>query len=269
MTQKQPKQQPEQQLSLDVQIKQDASLSDFSSPSWASIIDVVRQLHAGLLRQLYLHGERDTGKTHLLSAICDSFRDAGKPVIYLSLRDLVDSDPSVLSALESMEVIALDDIDVIERSAQWQEAVFHLINLSSEFNNVLIFASRVPVAGLDFGLKDLLSRLAKSPTFQLPLGNDRRDREEILQSVLKRRNWQFDPRIIEHLLKEGPHRIGAMLGVLTELQPLFSNLERAHVTKAKIQQAIDIIDNQTLMYELQDLDTPVDNLATQNDFLDF
>lgn len=259
----------EQQLSLDLPIKQDASLSDFTSPSWASIIDVVRQLHAGLLQQLYFYGEPETGKTHLLSAICESFRDSGQSVIYLSLRELRHADPSVLSALESMSVIAVDDIDSIQGSHQWQEAIFHLINLSNEYDTVLIFAGRLPVSQLDFSLKDLVSRLAKSPTFQLPSGSDLLDRSMILQSVLKRRNWHFDPRITEHLLKHGPHRVGAMLAVLNALQPLFSNLERVHVTKAKIQEALRIIDDQTLAYELKDLDTELGTISSPVDFLDF
>lgn len=251
---------PEQQLSLDLHIKQDASISDFTGPGWLSIIDVVRQMHAGLISQLYLYGEPDTGKTHLLSAICESFRELDRSVIYLSLRELLTTDPMVLSALESMNVIAIDDIDAIQGHSQWQEALFHLINLSYEYGNVLIFAGRVPVNQLAFSLKDLLSRLAKSPTFQLPSGHDRKDREVILMSVLKRRNWHLDARIVEHLLKEGPHRVGAMLGVLNHLQPLLSNLERAHVTKAKVQEAIKTIDEQTLVYELQDIELSDENM---------
>lgn len=256
---------PEQQLSLDLHIKQDASISDFTGPGWSAIVDVVRQMHAGLVQQLYLYGEQDTGKTHLLSAICESFRDIGKSVIYLSLRDLLAMEPMVLSALESMEVIALDDIDAIQGFVPWQEAIFHLINLSNEYHNTLIFAARIPVNQLGFELKDLVSRLAKSPTFQLPSGHDRLDREIILQSVLRRRNWHFDVRIIEYLLKEGPHRIGAMLEVLNQLQPLFSHLERTHVTKAKIQEAYKMIDDLTLTYELADLDVHDDS----EHFLDF
>lgn len=255
------------QLDLDLDIKHDASLSDFSSPSWVSIIDVVRQLHAGLIQQLYLYGDQDVGKTHLLLAICESFRDIGKSVMYLSLRELSSFDPSILSSLESIEVIAMDDIDAINGNPQWQEAVFHLINLSNEYNNVLIFASRMPVNQLDFSLKDLISRLSKAPTFQLPSGNDHLDRAEILASVLKRRNWHFDTRITEHLLQHGPRRIGAMLGVLSELQPVFSNLERTQITKAKINEAKKIIDDQTLLYEVRGLQVDFDD--HDSSFLDF
>lgn len=254
-----------QQLNLDLEIKQDASMSDFAGPGWSAIIDVVRQLHMGLLQQLYLYGEQDTGKTHLLQAICESFRENQQSVMYLSMRELLETDPMILSALENMDVIAIDDMEAIEGYANWQEAIFHLINLSNEVGNILIFASRVPVSELQFSLQDLLSRLAKSANFVLPSGHDIVDRSALLQAVLTRRNWYFDPRIIDYLLKEGPHRIGAMLNLIGHLQPLFSTLERTNIPKAKIQQAMKMIDEKTLMYEVQDLA----NIDTDDNFLDF
>lgn len=60
-----------------------------------------------------------------------------------------------------------------------------------------------------------------------------------------------------------------MLAVMNELQPVFSNLERVHVTKAKIQEAIRIIDDQTLAYELKDLDSELDDIQSTDDFLNF
>lgn len=252
-----------QQLSLDLEIKQDASLGDFVGPGWIAIIDGIRQLHIGLFSQLYLYGEADTGKTHLLSAICESFREIDKSVIYLSLKDLLATDPMILSSLETMQVIAIDDIDSIEGSLAWQEAIFHLINLSYEYGNTLIFASHKPVSQLDFELKDLVSRLAKSPTFQLPIGHDRLDRQYILYSVLQRRNWHFDSRIIEHLLDKGPSRVGAMLDIIGQLQPVFSNIGK-QITKAKINEATDLIDKQTLLYEVKDFE-----FDETESFLDF
>lgn len=242
-----------QQLSLNLEMKQDASLADFAGPGWTAIIDGVRQLHIGLFSQLYLYGEEDTGKTHLLSAICESFREIDKSVIYLSLKDLLNTDPMILSSLENMQVIAIDDIDCVEGNLAWQEAIFHLINLSYEHGNTLIFASHKPVVQLDFALKDLVSRLAKSPTFQLPTGHDRLDRQWILHSVLQRRNWHFDSRIIEHLLDKGPSRVGAMLDIVSLLQPVFSNMGR-QITKAKINEATDLIDKQTLLYEVKEFE---------------
>lgn len=242
-----------EQLNLDLSIKYDASLSDFVGVGWDSIIDAVRQLHFGLFYQLYLYGSMGTGKTHLLSAICESFRDMGKSAIYLSLRELLTLDPSVLLSVENMDVIAIDDLDLLENHKDWQEAMFHLINRSYEQERILIFASHQAVNQLNFTLRDLVSRLAKSPTFQLPSGQDHATRAAVLATVLRRRNWHFEKTVLDYLLEEGPHRIGSMLEILDKLQPLFSNINRMQVPKAIINDAKKIIDEQTLMFELQDL----------------
>ncbi|MDO5769833.1 MAG: DnaA regulatory inactivator Hda [Psychrobacter sp.] len=244
------------QLSLNLEIKHDASLSDFGGPGWLAIMDAVRQVHIGLIQQMYLFGNSGTGKSHLLSAICESFIEMDKTAICLSLSELVFTDVSVLSALETFDVIAIDDLDVIEVSAQWQEAIFHLINRSREGQRQLIFAAKVPAGELPFALTDLLTRLAQAPAFKVPDGHDIEDRQTMLESILKRRGWQFDERIMSHLLTEGPHRIGAMMEVLNYIQPMFSNLNRVNISKTVISEAIKMIDEQTLVAELLDLGMP-------------
>lgn len=243
----------EAQLSLNLDIKHDASLSDFSGPGWMAIIDAVRQLHVGLIRQLYLFGSPATGKSHLLSAICESFIEMDKSAICLSLNELIHTDVNVLSSLETFDVIAIDDLEVIEQSSEWQEALFHLINRSREGQRQLLFAANTKAMSLPFQLTDLLTRLAQAPSFRVPDGQELADRQALLQSILRRRGWQFDERILEHLLQEGPHKIGAMMDVLNYIQPMFSNLSRSNVSKAVISDAMRTIDEQTLAAELADI----------------
>ncbi len=250
------------QLSLNLDIKHDASLSDFSGPGWMSIIDAVRQLHVGLIGQLYLFGSPATGKSHLLSAICESFIDINKSAICLSLNELVNTDVNVLSSLENFDVIAIDDLDVLERSSQWQEALFHLINRSREGQRQLLFAANKPASELPFQLTDLLTRLSQAPTFKVPDGHELADRQALIDSILRRRGWQFDERILDYLLTEGPHRIGAMMEVLNYIQPMFSNLGRNNISKAVISDALRTIDEQTLAAELADISQET-QVATQ------
>ena len=255
------------QLSLNLDIKHDASLSDFSGPGWMSIIDAVRQLHVGLIGQLYLFGSPATGKSHLLSAICESFIDIDKSAICLSLNELVNTDVNVLSSLENFDVIAIDDLDVLEHSTQWQEALFHLINRSREGQRQLLFAANKSASTLPFQLTDLLTRLSQAPSFKVPDGHELVDRQALLESILRRRGWQFDERILTHLLAEGPHRIGAMMEVLNYIQPMFSNLGRSNISKAVISDALRTIDEQTLAAELADIsqETQVDSQAAIDD----
>lgn len=255
----------EAQLSLNLDIRHDASLSDFSGPGWMSIIDAVRQLHVGLIGQLYLFGSPETGKSHLLSAICESFIEMNKSAICLSLDELIHTDVNVLSSIENFDVIAIDDLEVLERSSQWQEALFHLINRSREGQRQLLFAANCPASELPFALTDLLTRLAQAPSFKVPNGHDLADRQALIDSILRRRGWQFDERIINHLLSDGPHRIGGMMDVLNYIQPMFSNLGRNNISKAVINDAIRTIDEQTLVAELADITSAQKNDDSDND----
>lgn len=245
----------DKQLSLNLELKYDASLSDFSGPGWVMVVDAVRQLHLGLMQQAYVFGGSGTGKSHFLSAVCESYIDFGKTAITLSMRDLLYTDVGVLSSLESFDLIAIDDIDAIEHSLHWQEAIFHLINRTKEQNKQLLFSGSRVASDLPFVLRDLITRLSQAPSFRVPDGQGREDREALLQSILRRRGWQLDDRIIAHLLKEGPHRIGGMMAVLNYIQPMFSNLARVNISKAAINTAIKIIDEQTLLAELESVDT--------------
>ncbi len=241
------------QLKLELDIKHDASLSDFSGPSWVSVIDAVRQLHIGLIQQLYLFGEQGTGKTHLLSAICESFIDRNRSAITLSLSELLHTNVAVLSSLETFDVIAIDDVQAIEHFPEWQEGLFHLINRSKEQNKQLIFASSKPVNSMNFALFDLTTRLSQATAFKIPDGHILADREAMLQSILRRRGWQFDSRITQYLLQEGPHHIADMIQVLQHIQPMFASLSRKRVSKATVAEAIKTIDEQTLLAELENI----------------
>ena len=139
---------------------------------------------------------------------------------------------------------------------------FHLINLSQEYGNKIILPVVCLSKSLNFELRDLLSRLARAATFSCQTGSDRLDRQLILESVLRRRHWHFDPRIIDYLLnaRSTPHRcdVGSVKRIAAIVfQHGTHPLNK--VTKAKIQDAMNIIDNLTLNFELADFDEIAEN----------
>lgn len=227
------------QLNLAIDVRSDARISDFAGPGWASVIDAMRQLHVGLLSRCFIHGVADTGKTHLLSALCESYLDMGRTAIQVSLIELVNAPVEVLQALESFDLVALDDLDAIVGMPHWEEAIYHLINRSEQ--RQLVFVARSPATHLPIGLPDLQSRLAQAASFGLPAGENIEDRRALLSAVLKRNGWQFDPVITEHLIEHGSHRPGLMLKTLAKLKPLFE-AQRRKPTVALIRQTLAMID---------------------------
>lgn len=251
-----------QQLNLSLDIKLDARMSDFAGESWVAIVDAVYQLEQGLLPQCYFYGESNTGKSHLLSAICDSFTQMGKKTICLSLRELLYTSTDMLLALENYHLIAIDDLDSIAANGQWQEAVFHLINRSYASGAVggscqLVFAAKQPPTELGLSMPDLVSRLSQAAIYELPSGNTFADREAALQASLARHGWQFDERIVAHLLANGPNKIGLMMQIIRDIQPLFAHVRQARLPKVVIERAIDMIDQQTLLFELENMQQQV------------
>ena len=185
------------QLQLNIEPQLDARISDFSGPGWGPVIDGVRQLHAGLMNRFYLYGGAGTGKSHLLTAICDSYLEVGKSAIKVSLLELLDAPIEAITSLEMYDLVALDDIEAISGVPHWQKAVFHLINNNNDGGGQLVFSSRFAPIELKLELPDLQSRLTQAVSVRVPSGQSYADRLALLTSVMERKGVHFDPQIID------------------------------------------------------------------------
>lgn len=229
------------QLQLDIESRLDARISDFSGPGWGHVIDAVRQLHAGLLNSLYIYGGAGAGKSHLLSAICDSYLEIGKSAIQVSLLELLDAPTEAISALDQYDLVALDDIEAISGVPHWQRAVFHLINYNNEGGGQLVFSSRFVPIELKLELPDLQSRLTQAVSVKLPNGSLYADRQALVTSVLARRGIHIDPQIIDYLLLHGPHQASVLLQTLEQLIQLLKG-EKTKLSNAALRQIYALID---------------------------
>lgn len=229
------------QLQLQIEPQLDARISDFSGPSWAAVVDAIRQLHTGLIHRFYIYGEGGTGKSHLLSAICDSYLEIGKSAIQVSLLELLDAPIEALSALECYDLVAFDDIEAISGVSHWQKAVFHLINHQQQFGGQLIFSSREAPISLKLELPDLQSRLTQAVSVRLPNGSLYADRVALVNSVLARRGVVLDTQIVDYLLDHGPHETALLLQMLDRLESLLRN-EKTKLSSATLRQIYALID---------------------------
>ncbi|AMW78317.1 DnaA regulatory inactivator Hda [Acinetobacter sp. TGL-Y2] len=229
------------QLQLDIEPQLDARISDFSGPGWGPVIDAVRQLHAGLVNRFYLYGGAGTGKSHLLTAICDSFLEVGKSAIKVSLLELLDAPIDAITSLERYDLVALDDIEAISGVPHWQKAVFHLINKNNEDGGQLVFSSRFAPIELKLELPDLQSRLTQAVSVKVPSGQSYADRYALLNSVIERRGVHFDPQIIEYLLLHGPTQTSILLQSLDQLEKLLQG-EKVKLSNAILKQIYALID---------------------------
>ena len=229
------------QLQLNIEPQLDARISDFSGPGWGPVIDGVRQLHAGLMNRFYLYGGAGTGKSHLLTAICDSYLEVGKSAIKVSLLELLDAPIEAITSLEMYDLVALDDIEAISGVPHWQKAVFHLINNNNEGGGQLVFSSRFAPIELKLELPDLQSRLTQAVSVRVPSGQSYADRLALLTSVMERKGVHFDPQIIDYLLMHGPTKTSTLLQSLEQLEKMLQG-EKVKLSNATIKQIYALID---------------------------
>ena len=229
------------QLQLDIEPQLDARISDFSGPGWGHVIDAIRQLHAGLISRFYVYGGAGSGKSHLLSAICDSYLEIGKSAIQVSLLELLDAPTEAITSLDQYDLVALDDIEAISGVPHWQKAVFHLINYNNEGGGQLVFSSRLAPIELKLELPDLQSRLTQAVSTRVPSGSLYADRYALVSSVLDRRGIHLDQQIFDYLLNHGPHQASILLQTLEQIIQLFKG-EKLKISQSNLRQVYALID---------------------------
>ena len=145
---------------------------------------------------LYIHGGFGYGKTHLLNAAALEFRKRGRRTLFLRAEDFMRHFLGALyrkdtlafkEELRTAEVLIIDDLQHICRSASTAAEFLYTVNAFSDLRRrVVIAADRAPGA-LEGGLgADVKSRLAGG----LVVGLDRPDRDTRL-SILKARATEF------------------------------------------------------------------------------
>lgn len=230
------------QISLDIETHLDAQISDFEGPGWKPVIDAARQMHVGLLNRFFIYGEAGTGKSHVLTAICESYLDTERSAIKVSLLDLLAAPIEAIASLEHYDLVALDDIETIQGALHWQRAIFHLINLNSEGGGQLIFSSRLAPTELRFELPDLQSRLSQAVSLRVPNGSNIADRQALIDAALKRRGLLFDEQVVAYLVNHGPHKSAALLNIIEKLDTLLHG-DRRKLAKHTRRQIFALIDD--------------------------
>ena len=116
-------------------------------------------------RQFYIWGGSDTGKTHMLQALCREAMDCAMSAFYLSLTEAGQWQPGVLQNLDQYQMVCLDDVQVVYGLSDWEEALFHLYNQVSEAGALwVVSANSLPEHCL---LADLKSRLLAGPVYHV------------------------------------------------------------------------------------------------------
>lgn len=205
-----------QQLPLGLVIPERANLDSFSPGENVTALDAISRLCNGQLSQLYLWGNSGTGKTHLLQAVCQQVAEQGKTVAYLPLQELLTHTTDMLTGLETIHLLCIDDLDCMAGRPDWQEALFNLYNRMTEQRNRILFAARKLPADTGIELPDLVSRLGWGETYALRELAEK-DKLEVLQTRANGQGLDLPDETARYLIRRYPRDMVSLMELVEKL----------------------------------------------------
>ena len=168
------------------------------------LVDIARQLAQGEGEtQLFIWGEAGAGKSHLLQAGCNHAARRGLTVCYLTCNEIAGQQVDMFEGLEQLDLVCLDDVDQWLHEADWQFALFSLINRVRDGGHRLMMASSIAPDASFVTLPDLRSRLAWGPVFQLHTLSDE-DKNEALRYRAGQNGLELPKNVADYLIQRYP-----------------------------------------------------------------
>jgi len=221
------------QLPLSVRLQDRAVFASFLAGANHEALAAARDLAAGTTPLLYLHGIAGAGRSHLLQAICAAVPGAG----YFPLTELRQMGEDVLEGVAGLPVIALDDLDVVAGSPDWERRLFNLYNECRASGARLAVSAKVPARDLPVTLPDLASRLTAMPHYALrPL--DEAQQREALQLRAAQRGIELPQETLQYLQRRFARDMGSLNRLLDQLD-LASLEEQRRLTLPFIRRVLD------------------------------
>ena len=203
------------QLVLNIKLRHDATFDNFlASEENTQLLSALKKLSGHAV----IRSERACGLSHLLQAACHETAQA----IYLPLKEIMPMGPEVFEGLESLNLVCIDDVDLLQGQAEWEEALFHLFNRLTAAQKCLVLGSHV---ALKMQLKDLDSRLHACMQYYLHELDDEH-KQLLLHAEAKRRGFVLPAEVVNYLLRYYPRDMSTQLALLEKLD--LASLEKKH-----------------------------------------
>ena len=152
------------QLIFPFQINQKASFeSFFCAPdnlnlmSRLTAIVISKNAH-----ELIIHGEKGSGKSFLMQAICNELNSSGKQFAFVPMNKALNMGVEIFQNLASLDAVCIDDLQLMLANKDWETALFNLIN-ECHLSNCSLILSIGGSQSLEEKTKlpDLLSRIKR------------------------------------------------------------------------------------------------------------
>jgi len=210
------------QMPLKIGLRDEASFDTFvaEQESVALALNALqRSVEKPSGEAFYLFGPNGVGKTHLLQAACRLVTEQNRNSVYLPLADKsLPFIPDVLSGLEQVSLVCLDDIDRIIGKKEWEIALANLITKCSVQGNTLLIAGTQTISQWKLSHSDL----AKSLISVIPLAIAAVEEKAELINALQRHatcmGFELPENVGDLLLRHCSNDLSELMKVLKILE---------------------------------------------------
>lgn len=205
------------QLTLALSLRDEARFDNFYPGKNDEILSELKNTASGRgERLIYICGTLGEGCTHLLQACCHHAEQHQLSSVYLPMENLLSFSPDILTGLESLSLICVDDIQAIAGNDAWEEAVFHLFNRVNEAGGRMIIAAHNLPKAIHLVLPDLVSRLSWGIVYQLHALSDA-EKLAALMMRAARRGILLSEEVGKYILTHCPRYMATLFAALDAL----------------------------------------------------
>ena len=180
---------------------------------------------SNFLDDLFIYGTKQSGKTFLLQAMCNSYSSMCKSSLYVPLKKLINYGVEFFESLENIDLICIDGIEQVVSKIEWEKEIFNLINKALISKTRLIFTSSKDLESLNFSLPDLESRIKKIQSYELyPI--DDKDIIDALKYISQFKSINLGYKEAKYLVTYSQRDISNLVKILESLDQLSMEMKR-------------------------------------------
>jgi DnaA family protein len=205
------------QLALQFEFTANQTFNDYFAGCNQEIVSHLQNSVAGNGEmQIFLSGDSGLGKSHLLQACCHLAQNLKRSSFYLDLAAPNLPDTAILTGVDALDVVCLDNIEHIAGKRDWELATFNFFNRHRDSEHTLIVSAACLPKELPIQLPDLKTRLNWGLTLKLQaLTNDERINALIFKA--NQMGLEISPQVGLFLLTHYDLDLSALWGLLEQL----------------------------------------------------
>jgi DnaA family protein len=182
-------------------------------------------MDSNFVDDLFIYGTKQSGKTFLLQAMCNSYSSMGKSSLYVPLKKVMNYGVEIFESLENIDLICIDGIEQVISKTEWEKEIFNLINKALISKSRLILTSSKDLKSLNFSLPDLESRIKKIQSSELyPI--DDKDIIDALKYISQFKSINLGDKEAKYLVTYSQRDISSLIQILESLDQLSMEMKR-------------------------------------------